>query len=39
MRAALVHAIDERAAAFYHRLGFETLMVPLTAVLTAIVGD
>ncbi len=46
MRAALVHAIDERAAAFYHRLGFEpaasdglTLMVPLTAVRTAIVGD
>jgi predicted N-acetyltransferase YhbS len=39
MRAALVHAIDEHAAAFYRRHGFEsattdgmTLMVPLAAV-------
>jgi GNAT superfamily N-acetyltransferase len=45
MRAALVHAIDERAAAFYVRLGFEptvagglTLMVPLAAVRSALLG-
>lgn len=42
MRAALVHAIDDHAAGFYRRLGFEpatadglTLMVPLAAVRTA----
>ena len=46
MRAALVHAVDERAAAFYERLGFEpattdrlTLMVPLAAVRSALLGD
>lgn len=45
IRAVLVHAIDERAAAFYLRLGFEaatpdglTLMVPLAAVRTALAG-
>lgn len=39
MRAVLVHALDEEAAAFYERFGFEatsaaplTLMVPLEAV-------
>lgn len=39
MRAVLVHAVDEEAAAFYRRFGFEptssappTLMVPLDAV-------
>lgn len=39
MRAVLVHALDERAAAFYARFGFKpasteplTLMVPLEAV-------
>ena len=44
MRAALVHAIDARAAAFYERLGFEaatpdglTLMVPLAAVRAGLV--
>ncbi len=43
MRAALVHAIDNHAAAFYQRLGFEpattdglTLMVPLAAVRAAL---
>ena len=43
MRAALVHAVDERAAVFYERLGFEpattdglTLMVPLAAVRSAL---
>lgn len=43
MRAALVHAIDDHAAAFYQRLGFEpattdglTLMVPLAAVRAAL---
>lgn len=42
IRAALVHAIDDDAAAFYRRLGFEpattdrlTLMVPLAAVRAA----
>jgi hypothetical protein len=39
MRAALVHALDKKAAAFYARFGFKpasaeplTLMVPLEAV-------
>ncbi len=39
MRAVLVHALDERAAAFYARFGFKpasakplTLMVPMDAV-------
>lgn len=39
MRAVLVHALDQRAAAFYERFGFKpasseplTLMVPLEAV-------
>lgn len=43
IRAVLVHAIDERAADFYRRLGFEaatpdrlTLMVPLAAVRVAL---
>jgi GNAT superfamily N-acetyltransferase len=43
IRAVLVHAIDERAAGFYRRLGFEpgtpdglTLMVPLAAVRRAL---
>ena len=46
MRAALVHAVDSSAAAFYERLGFEpatpdglTLMVPLAAVREALLGD
>ena len=46
MRAALVHAIDEHAAAFYRRHGFEpattdglTLMLPLAAVRNALAGD
>lgn len=46
MRAALVHAIDERAAAFYEGLGFEpatsdglTLMIPLAAVRFALLDD
>jgi len=45
MRAALVHAVDASAAAFYERLGFEpatpgglTLMVPLEAVRKAFLG-
>lgn len=45
IRAVLVHAIDERAADFYRRLGFEaatpdglTLMVPLAAVRAALAG-
>jgi GNAT superfamily N-acetyltransferase len=45
IRAALVHAIDEPAAAFYRRFGFEaatpdglTLMVPLAAVRAALAG-
>jgi GNAT superfamily N-acetyltransferase len=45
IRAVLVHAIDEGAADFYRRLGFEaatpdglTLMVPLTAVRAALTG-
>jgi GNAT superfamily N-acetyltransferase len=45
IRAVLVDAIDERAAVFYRRLGFEaatpdglTLMVPLAAVRAALAG-
>lgn len=45
IRAVLVHAIDERAAGFYRRLGFEaatpdglTLMVPLAAVRATLAG-
>ena len=45
IRAVLVHAIDEGAADFYRRLGFEaatpdglTLMVPLAAVRAALTG-
>lgn len=43
IRAVLLHAVDQRAAAFYVRLGFEpatpdglTLMVPLAAVRAAL---
>ncbi len=46
MRAALVHAIDDHAAVFYRRLGFEpatadglTLIVPLAAVRTAFLAS
>lgn len=46
MRAALVHAIDEEAAAFYARFGFKpvsteplTLMVPLEAVRQTLLGN
>jgi GNAT superfamily N-acetyltransferase len=46
MRAALVHAIDDTASAFYRRLGFQpatpdglTLMVPLGAVRAVLLGD
>ena len=46
MRAALVHAVDSSAAAFYLRLGFEpatpdglTLMVPLAAARAALLGS
>ena len=45
IRAVLVHAIDDRAATFYRRFGFEaatpdglTLMVPLAAVRAAFAG-
>lgn len=46
IRAALVHAIDDRGAAFYQRLGFEpattdglTLVVPLAALRSALLSD
>jgi predicted GNAT family N-acyltransferase len=46
MRAVLVHALDEEAAAFYARFGFKpvsaeplTLMVPLDAVRQTLLGN
>lgn len=46
MRAVLVHALDEKAAAFYARFGFKrvsteplTLMVPLEAVRQTLLGN